>query len=598
MNYFIFFLLPLFIFSQTNISQRIENSPYPFSSSFDSLYVINDNDFSEDEIFTIQILQGLLAKEKPRIYRDIGTGSSIWIDDLKNNYNINTDYSYSGDFISLISKFKNKIDGYILYDENSVSEAITLCGILNTIPIKEYQINDFKNLNILLIDDVRNYSFNEIIDEYSENFNDRILIYQNQNKRLFLGDYSTFSNSINFFDTLRSDLTTNLFSRMKPNSALLGFSEYDEYQTIKKATNNMIITQMADYAVNLSTLSNISIDISQKYQESSYEEFDDVHTVCFVMTDGDNIQWLLNWFATDERWFGSNNRGLTNIGWTISPALSELAPTVMQKIYNESKNNPEGRDYFIAAPSGLGYVFPDMFTDLNSYCNLLNDYMIKSDLKIVNIIGNDESPLTLYPYLIQENIEGIFYYDYSKYSKLNGEITFYNDKPIISARYNLWGGFDSPSSLIEKINESPRDPYSQEGYSLIPVHNWSYSVDTILKIVEGFDDKINVVAPDEFLNLIKNKLINNEENILEINSYPNPSSKSITIEFLGKPDEIDLINIFNIKGEIINIPYSINPINSYLTRIVLDLNPLNLGTYFFSLTNSDGLKETITFIKN
>ena len=100
------------------------------------------------------------------------------------------------------------------------------------------------------------------------------------------------------------------------------------------------------------------------------------------------------------------------------------------------------------------------------------------------------------------------------------------------------------------------------------------------------------------MNLIKNKLINNEENILEINSYPNPSSKSITIEFLGKPDEIDLINIFNIKGEIINIPYSINPINSYLTRIVLDLNPLNLGTYFFSLTNSDGLKETITFIKN
>ena len=58
--------------------------------------------------------------------------------------------------------------------------------MLNTIPIKEYQINDFKNLNILLIDDVRNYSFNEIIDEYSENFNDRILIYQNQNKRLFL----------------------------------------------------------------------------------------------------------------------------------------------------------------------------------------------------------------------------------------------------------------------------------------------------------------------------------------------------------------------------------------------------------------------------
>ena len=597
MNYF-FLLLPIFVFSQTNIAQRIENSPYPFSSSFDTLYVINDNDFSEDEIFTIQILQGILAKEKPKIYRDIGTGSSVWIDDLKSNYNIHTNYSYSGDFISLISKFKSNIEGYILYDENSVNEAVTLCGILNTIPIKETQIDDIKNLNIFFINDVRNYSFDEIINQYSESLNDRILIYQNPTKKLFLGDYSTFSNSINFFDTLRADMTTNLFSRMKPNSILLGFSEYDEYQTIKKATNNMIITQMADYAVNLSTLSNINIDISQKYTESSYEEFDDVHTVCFVMTDGDNIQWLLNWFATDQRWFGSNNRGLTNIGWTISPALSELAPTVMQKIYNEAKNTINGRDYFIASPSGLGYIFPDMYSDLNSYCSLLNDFMIKSDLKIVNIIGNDERPITLYPYLIQENINGIFYYDYAKYSKLNGEIMFYNEKPIITARYNLWGGFESPSSLIEKINSLPKDPYSQDGYSLIPVHNWSYSVDTILKIVEGFDDKINVVAPDEFLNLIKDKLINNEENILELNRYPNPSSKNITIEFLGKPDEIKLISIFNIRGQKINIPYSTNPINSYLTRIVLNLNRINLGTYFFSLTNSNGLKETIVFIKN
>ncbi len=127
------------------------------------------------------------------------------------------------------------------------------------------------------------------------------------------------------------------------------------------------------------------------------------------MTDGDNIQWLLNWFTTDQRWFGSNNRGQVDIGWTISPSLSELAPTVMQKIYRESKNTIEGRDYFIAAPSGLGYIFPEMYSDLNTYCNLLNDYMLKSDLNIVNIIGNDDSHHTLYPYLIQENIKGIFY---------------------------------------------------------------------------------------------------------------------------------------------------------------------------------------------
>ena len=94
-----------------------------------------------------------------------------------------------------------------------------------------------------------------------------------------------------------------------------------------------------------------------------------------------------------------------------------------------------------------------MYSDLNSYCNLLNDFMLKSDLKIVNIIGNDHSNLTLYPYLIQENIKGVFYYDYAKYSNLNGEITFYNDKPVICARYNLWGGFESPTT--SRKNKQP-----------------------------------------------------------------------------------------------------------------------------------------------
>ena len=597
MKKFLIFIVPILLFYQKSISQRIENSPYPFSSTFDTLFVIYDNEFSSDDLFTIEILQGQLAKEKPKIFRDIGTGSSVWINDLKENYNIHTDYNYSGNFNLLLSKFKTNINGYILYDENSVNEAITLCGLLNTIPIKEKQLNDIENLNILFIDDARDYSFDNILEQYSENLNDRILIYQNPNKRLFLGDYSVFTNSINFFDTLRSDLTNSLFSRMKTNSILLGFSEYDEYQTIKKATNNMLITQMADYAVNLSTLTNINTNISQNYHEASYVEFDDTHTVCFVMTDGDNIQWLLNWFATDERWFGSNNRGEIDIGWTISPALSELAPTVMQKIYNESKNTTEGRDYFIAAPSGLGYIFPDMYSDLNSYCNLLNDFMVKSDLKIVNIIGNDESQLTLYPYLIQDNIKGIFYYDYSKYSKLNGEISFYNNKPIISARYNLWGGFESPSSLVEKINNLPKDPYSPEGYSLIPVHNWSYSVDTIIKITEGFDDKINVVAPDEFLNLITSKLSNNEGNIIQLSSYPNPTNSNITIEFLGKAEDIKSIKIFNIKGKTINIPYFISPINSYLTKIVLNLEHVEKGIYFFSLTNLIDTKGILKIIK-
>jgi hypothetical protein len=44
------------------------------------------------------------------------------------------------------------------------------------------------------------------------------------------------------------------------------------------------------------------------------------------LADGDNIQWLLNDFATSPNWYGSKRRGEMNLGWTVSPALSQLAP--------------------------------------------------------------------------------------------------------------------------------------------------------------------------------------------------------------------------------------------------------------------------------
>ncbi len=597
MRYIIIILLPHLLLSQEDSFHRIQNSPYPFSSKIDSLIVLYDNDFSIDEIFTIEILQGQLAKIKPRIYRDIGTGSSIWIKDLEDNYDIFTDYSFSGDYISLLAKFKTHINGYIIYDENSINEVITLCSILNAIPIKEDQLNKIADLNISYLDDARNYTIEQILTLYPNTYNERITIYQNPNKKLYLADYSVFSKSITFFDSLSSDLTSSLLSRMHPNSILLGASEDDEYQTIKKATDNQVITQMSDYAVNLSTLTNINTNISQNYHELSFNEYDSVHTVCFVMTDGDNIQWLLNWFYTDNRWFGNHNRGEMNIGWTISPALSELAPTVMQKIYTQSANNNEGRDYFIAAPSGLGYIFPEKYSELNSYCNLLNKFMIKADLKIVNIIGNNSSSLTLYPYLIQEAIKGVFYYDYSNYSNLNGLITFYNNKPIICARYNLWGGFETPSSLIEKINKLPKDPYSNEGYSLIPVHNWSYSVDSLIEITNGFDENINVVAPDEFINIINNKLNNITNNNIQLVTYPNPTNNQLVVEYLGNYEEIKSINVYSINGQKINVPLSINPTNSYLTKIIIDLDQIKMGTYFLSLLNFNNQIGSITFIK-
>ena len=51
---------------------RLEDSPYPSSNISDSLFICFENDFTNSELFTLQALQGILSKTKPRIYRDRG----------------------------------------------------------------------------------------------------------------------------------------------------------------------------------------------------------------------------------------------------------------------------------------------------------------------------------------------------------------------------------------------------------------------------------------------------------------------------------------------------------------------------------------------
>ena len=585
--FFIIELTHLIVVAQE--PQRITGSAFPLSTNPDTVYIIYDQNFSEEELLIIQTIQGILSKSKPSIYRDVGTGSSVWLNDLIEKKLIIPLYLYEENFIGLLSHFKEKINGYVICDLHSTSSniAISISGILNTIPVTEQNIELMDSLGIPQLYDLRNKNYNWVIDNFLDNFNKKIIIYQDTVKDLCLGDYSVFTNSLHFFDDIHSEIVDTIFHKMQKNSFLLGWGD-DEYQTVHKSSNHSISVLPADYAYNLSLLTNLNSPIYQKNHEIETNTIDSVHTVCFVMSDGDNIQWLLNWFITDNRWFGNNNRGQIDIGWTISPALSELAPTAMNKIYENASDTENGKDYFIAGPSGTGYIYPETFEYLEEYTSQLNKYMQKSDLSIVNIIGNCFDDFYLYSFLEKENIKGLFYYDFSNYSSHNGEIRFINNKPIISARDNLWGGFNNTNTLSEKINNLPKDPYSSSGYSLIPVHNWSNSVDSILLCSQMFTDKIRVVSPDKFINLITENLSDNRNEIPFI-SYPNPTNSIFNIEFRENYKNIQSVELYNIGGlkqQTTNT--NIESIAEKLSKIQIDVSQLKIGIYFLKieLTNN------------
>ena len=92
-----------------------------------------------------------------------------------------------------------------------------------------------------------------------------------------------------------------------------------------------------------------------------------------------------------------------------------------------------------------------------------------------------------------------------------------------------------------------KNPYSASGYSLIPVHNWSNSVDSILLCSELFNKNVRIVSPDKFVNLIKENLITNNKNEIPFVSYPKPTDGEFNIEFGEEIKNIVSVELYSLN---------------------------------------------------
>lgn len=547
---------------QSNTASRIAGSPYPVSGIPSTLYVIDDWGWGESKRFTVMTLKGLKAKTGDTlIYNKSGVGYSIWLEDLVTNYGVAEDRTYYSDFEGLITHFQFDFDGYILCNlkDNSSNVAVSLCGPMNAIAITSENEALMLALNKPMLLDVRDKDESwALSSSYSDSFSKEIVSFQNEDKCMFLSDYSVFTNAFQFFDSnVNSQLVTDALGRMEDNRVTMGWGP-DELNSVKQFSQNSLQLHAADWTENLDVLSNFEADLEQQNRSTSIDDRDNVHTVCFLVSDGDNYDWLLKEFYGYSKAYGSKERGQTSIGWTISPAMCELAPTLMKLFYDKATNTSAGKDFFIGSSSGIGYMYPNLFPDLQESTDLTNEFMGKADLNILNVIGTQYRESDMEKYLGQDNIDAIFYYSFNNYAGLNGAIYEVNEKPVIGARYRLWDGFDDATSLASKLNKQSTNAYTSAGYSLIAVHAWSfnqYVVKEINSCASQLNSNVIVVSPDEFVKRIKAKVgkaTSLKEDLLvnDFKVFPNPAhNKNITIQ--GKFEKDDIIEIIDINSRVI-----------------------------------------------
>lgn len=228
-----------------------------------------------------------------------------------------------------------------------------------------------------------------VFDEYKDRLRQDGLVHQvvkPGNFHLVLRDFSIANRWVCLYTSENEEdraLRRDVLAWLQVNVPVYGWND-DEIAFIKD------ISTFGDYAVPTDWSSNHSFfgqnlhTVRQNVRRSPIRE--NKHYVAFVVSDGDNVQWLERDFFTSFT-FGQRQRSDKDykLSWTFSPSLVRLCPDAADAIYAGGK-----QDYFISGVSGIGYAnclsYPR--EHLDAFTAMTAKAMQDSDLRVVCLLDN------------------------------------------------------------------------------------------------------------------------------------------------------------------------------------------------------------------
>ena len=505
------------------------NSRFPKGIQAEIIYKIEPStDFSENLL--IASLQGLAAKHSTEQILITWGDVDYYLEQITEKWETvisDTIGENEVNIINLAEHYKNIIDGYILCSgeggSDSVNVAISLAGIMNSAIATPQTEEMLKNLGYKCILDVSDKNDSWLRkSEYWEKINKDIAIEQPNTSAPRLVDYAILSNAyINFYDGKDQEKHSEIFKFLNDNAIVLGWNNIlGEGETVKSFSSLNIQIIPSDHATNLSTLSGFRLEKLTQKTVNSETNTENTHTVCIMMSDGDNLQWTLNYYAENPYFFASEHHGDFKMGWGLPPSSIDLIAPVSAYFYDNMSENDE----FVMQLSGLGYTLPSLWDEHArlEMAEQLAHYMSRNNTRFAEILDDEGFSIeVLSAFTSQEEIDGLFYIGYPDYYRgENGAVLWSNGKPIVSARYSLWSntsdGKGEIDYIAEQINSASTDINRTESYSFIIVHAWSglidgqfvpdgNTMDAVADLVDKFDENVEVVTPSEFMEkLIKN----------------------------------------------------------------------------------------------
>lgn len=348
----------------------------------------------DDEALLFTTLKGIVNKQQPRIYT---YDNAVRGEDGKYNWlnSLGLGHTDVADNWSLITKYRSEINGIVVYDDalpDTMNLATTIAGLNGGIVAAPSLVAKLTAApyNLPILDDLRGdftsktgvYQY--LYDHYWSLTTHKVLVGLNPGIKGFLRDYAAavgtavvwLNPSVSAEDTL---LRKFLADMPYGSGVYMGWWP-DEGAGVQRVSEYGVSTIASDFASNLTVFGGTSRTVNVKPIPNKPPLENKIY-VSFILSDGDNLQYLEHRF---KKLWDSANRGDVPLGWTVSPAMLDAMPGILNYLNATATPN----DALISGPSGVGYTYPNYWgnqTYLDNYVGLTDDYMNRAGLKVLTV---------------------------------------------------------------------------------------------------------------------------------------------------------------------------------------------------------------------
>jgi len=401
------------------------------------------------------------------------------------------------------------INGYILYSydrskgayyekrqdiNSSVNVATTVAGILNAILVEESQKNQALKLGLRELFDARGRTLQWCLDSYADNLNKHILLTVDPK----IGNNRGLAIAHNIAATYGAGPDTERFCKwLTPPGAILGWNCSDEMSQTRLVTEYGHFQTATNWAMNLPFLSAGSENLiirKVKNVDPALIDYDDPrHLVCFIPSDGDNLQYLMGGFCFNPDYWANPLHGEFPFSWTSCTAL--LVQACPGTVNYLADTQPEGINL---VEHGGGYYYPDLFARkqpnrlavLTQHARRISTQLNRTGVKVFSFICKDvqsQEAQNAYAVFAKEikGLVGMIAFQYYPYDGGNGRIFWVKNAkgieiPVVTATHSIWANAYWPrggtpakiARLIKKRSEEKRG--TEENFSVVATHAWSY----------------------------------------------------------------------------------------------------------------------------